>query len=224
MTRLSKFVTKIFKITGFLCFSFPVYASNVCDDFYKEPVVKTKVNYGNVTFKSVPKSEILNYEKLKNPMATLGFTLANFSIEYDFDLEKYQVDGGVCLVLSKLNFVIGYKNIDVLIDDKYKQNSCEYNAVKEHEQGHINIYKNELKYYGKLITNELKDIAFYIKPMFFQTSVSGKKMENEIQNAVFENQNIKLLKNKLKQTLIAENQNYDSSEEYKRVKNLCDGW
>ena len=224
MTLLSNFFAKILKITGFLCFSFPVYANEICERFYKEPVISTRINYGNVVFESVPKATILSFEKLKHPESTLGLTSADFSIKYDFGFEKYKIDDGVCTIVSSINFTIGYKNIDVLIEDKYEQGSCEYNAIKEHELNHVDIYKNELKYYGNLILDELKHISVDIGPIFFKKGVSGKKIGNKIQKAVFENNNIGILKSKLEKALIDKNNSIDSKEEYTKVKNLCHNW
>ncbi|MBR1544550.1 MAG: hypothetical protein IJ638_01240 [Alphaproteobacteria bacterium] len=224
MTRLSNFVTKSLKIAGFLFFSSPVFANEICERFYKEPVVSTNINYGSVRYKSVPKSDIMKFDKLKNPEATLGLTKADFSIKYDFGFEKYKIDEGVCTIISSINFSIGYKDIDVLIEDKYEKGSCEYNAIKEHENGHVDIYKKELKYYGNLVLDELKRIAGDVGPMFFDGKVSGKKIGNKIRKVVFENSNINILKSKLEKALINKNSAYDSKDEYLRVKGLCKNW
>ena len=224
MTLLNRFFVKSLKIAGFLCFSFPVYANEICDSFYKTPKVSVKIDYGNVAEKSVPRTEILKFKDLKNPDATLGITRADFSIKYDFGFERYKINDGVCAVLSSINFTIGYKNIEVLIDDKYKEDSCEYNAISEHEQGHVGIYKRELKFYGNLILKELKRIAGDVGPMYFSEAVSEKKLGNKIQKMVFGNKNIGILKSKLSKALMDKNKAYDSSDEYTRVKGLCRSW
>lgn len=224
LTLLSNFVRKSLKITGFLLFSTNVYANDICERFYKEPKITTDIKYGDVEYKSVSRFEISKFKNLKNPNATLGLTYADFSIGYDFGFEKYKIDDGVCAILSSINFSIGYKNLDVLIDDKYQEGTCEYNAIKEHEQGHIKIYRQELKYYGNLILDELKRIAGDVGPIFFNGPVSGKKIGNKIQKMVFESDNIKLLKLKLEDALMDKNQSYDNKEEYARVKGICKGW
>ena len=224
MTLLNRFLIKSLKIAGFLYFSFPVYANELCDSFYKTPKVSTKINYGDVVKKSVPRTEILKFKDLKNPDATLGLTHADFSIKYDFGFERYKISDGVCAILSSINFKIGYKNIEVLIDDKYQNGSCEYNAIDEHEQGHIDIYKRELKFYGNLILKELKRIAGDVGPMYFSEVVSEKKLGNKIQKMVFGNKNIGILKSKLSKALVEKNRTYDSSDEYARVKGLCHSW
>ncbi len=224
MTLLSNFVIKTLKIAGFLYFSLPVYANELCETFYKEPNVTTQIKYGNVVVKSVPREEISDLKNLKNPKATLGLTKSNFGIKYDFGFGRYKINDGICAILSNINFTIGYKNIDVLIDDKYEEGSCEYNAIKEHELGHVAIYRKELKYYGSLILKELRRIASDVGPMFFDEKISEKKLGNEIQKMVFENRNIKILRSKLEKALIENNNTYDSKEEYQRVKNLCKAW
>ena len=224
LNRLGKIFKESLKIAGFLCFSFPVFANELCETFYKEPTITTNIRYGNEVVESVPREEILKLNGLKNPRVTLGVTRSDFSIKYDFGFERYRINEGVCAILSNINFTIGYKDIDILIDDKYLEGSCEYNAIKDHEEGHVDIYRKQLKYYGTLILKELRRIAVDVGPIYFTSKISERKLGDKIQKMVFENKNIKILKSRLEKALISENSSYDSEEEYTRVKNLCKSW
>lgn len=224
MTRLSNFVIKICKITGFLCFSTPVFASNVCDKFYRKVDVSSVINYGNVIYKSVPKSEIVSFQKLNNPEKTLGVTVANIQIKYDFDFDRYKVRDGVCVNLSKMNFFVGYPVLNVLIDEKYEKGSCEYNAIKQHEKEHIAIYQRELKYYGNLLIEELRNAVSDISPMFFLKNISQAKVRAKIDDIITKNPNILLIKQKLEKSVVDGNMAFDSEEEYLRVNSQCKNW
>ena len=108
-----------------------------------------------------------------------------------------------------------------IIDDKYKKNTCEYNAIKEHEKGHVKIYQEELKYYGGMLINTIKN------KIFDNSDLLNDKSKLEIEsnlNNIFNSQEILVLKDKLQQVLISKNQEYDSSEEYLRVNKLCNNW
>ena len=179
------------------------------------PEVFTTINYGDVNYKSVSKVEIL---KIAPNHRVLGLTAANFRIKYDAEFEGL-VETKVNL--KKFSLFIGYENLDVLIDDKYKNNSCEYKAIKEHEKGHVKIYQEELKYYGNMLITEIKNKIFDNIELLQNKS----KIEIEMNlNAIFNSQSVLVLKDKLQQVLIAKNQEYDSQEEYVRVNKLCSNW
>ena len=225
MTRLSKFVINFIKITGFLCFSLPCWASSdLCVKFYKKPDVKTTINYGNVVYKSVPREDILKFNKLPNPHKTMGLTVADFKIKYDFDFDRYKVDDGICVNFSQVEFFVGYPNLDVLIDSKYLPGSCEYDAIKSHEKGHIAIYQNELKYYGTLLLEELKQIIENLPPIYFSKFVSEKIVFAKLSEIIENDDNVLVLKNKLESSVLNLNKEYDSEQEYKRVYSLCNNW
>lgn len=179
------------------------------------PEVFTTINYGDVNYKSVSKAEIL---KIAPNHRVLGLTAANFRIKYDAEFEGL-VEAKVNL--KKFSLFIGYENLDVLIDDKYKKTSCEYKAIKEHEKGHVKIYQEELKYYGNMLITEIKN------KIFDNIELLQNKSKTEIEmnlNAIFNSQSVLVLKDKLQQVLIAKNQEYDSQEEYIRVNKLCNNW
>ncbi len=225
MTRLSKFFTNFIKITGFLCFSLPCFASSdLCMKFYKKPNIKTTIDYGNVLYKSVSKDEIIKIGKLPNPKKTIGLTVADFKIKYDFDFDRHKVDNGVCVNFSQVNFFVGYENLDVLIDNKYPIDSCEYKAIKNHEKGHIKIYQKELKYYGTLLLEELKNIIENLPPIYFSKVVSEKILFAKLDEIIANNENILVLKNKLESSILNLNKEYDNAVEYQRVNSQCNGW
>lgn len=179
------------------------------------PQVFTTINYGNVVYKTVPKADIL---KISPNHRVLGLTVADFQIKYDAEFEGINEQK---VSLKKLSLLVGYKNLDVLIDDKYKKNSCEYKAIKEHEKGHVKIYQSELKYYGNMLLTEIKN------KIFDNSELLQNKSKVEIEknlNDIFNNQQVLVLKDKLQQVLISKNKEYDSQEEYLRVNKLCSGW
>lgn len=224
LTRLNKIIPKFIKITGFCFFSLSVWAGESCDRFYRKPNIITRVNYGNVLYKSVPKSEILKFDKLHNPDKTMGVTVANIEIKYDFDFDRYKVGDGVCVNLSSIDFFVGYPSLDVLIDSKYPVDSCEYNAIKNHEKQHVNVYQKELKYYGNLLAKELRNIIDNLGVMYFPKYVTEKVVAKKIDKIISENTNILLLREKMETEILEQNSQLDTDTEYLRVNSICDNW
>ena len=179
------------------------------------PKVFTTINYGNPVYKSVDKAEIL---KISPNHRILGLTFANFRMKYDAEFEAVDEQN---VSLKKVSLLLGYKNLDVLIDSKYKKNSCEYKAIKEHEKGHVKIYQSELKHYGNMILTAIKNKIFDNSDML----ENRKKVEIEkVLDGIFNSPEVLVLKDKLQQVLVLKNQEYDSQEEYLRVNKLCDNW
>ena len=208
--NLWRFILTVF-LRSLLVFLFAIFF----DVRANVPQVLTTINYGDVKYKSISKAEIL---KIAPNHRVLGLTVANFRMKYDAEFEGF-VETKVSL--KKVSLVIGYENLDVLIDNKYKKNSCEYKAIKEHEKGHVKIYQEELKYYGNMLLTEIKNKIFDNMELLQNKS----KMEIETNlNSIFNSQSVLVLKDKLQQVLVSKNQEYDSQEEYIRVNKLCNNW
>ena len=180
--------------------------------------VDTVLNYGNLIYRQVPSAEILSLQKNHN---VLGLTIADLKISHKVDLYK-NIEGD--FLLKKVTFYIGFDNLSILIDNRYKTNSCEYNAILNHEKGHVKIYQAELKYYGALLLKKLKNLFLDEFSYSLKTYKTKEKLLNDINDLIYKNSDILLLKTKLEQVLITKNKQYDSKEEYLRVKKLCNNW
>lgn len=204
--------------------SVKTFSANVCSKFRTTPKITTTINYGTPTYTLVPKSKITSVSGLKNPLRTMGLTIADFQILFSLGIDKHQIDDGLCININTINFDIGYKSLDVLIDEKYPLNSCQYNAIKKHEQEHIRIYQNELKYYGKLITEEMKILMDNLEPFLLSANASENKINKKIDKILKGDEKLNILKTRFKQSLIEKNLAHDSQSEYITIKNSCASW
>ncbi len=180
--------------------------------------VDTVLNYGNLIYRQVPSTEILSLQKNHN---VLGLTIADLKISHKIDLYK-NIEGD--FLLKKVTFYVGFDNLSILIDNRYKTNSCEYNAILNHEKGHVKIYQSELKYYGALLLKKLKNLFLDEFSYSLKTYKTKEKLLNDINDLIYKHSDVLLLKTKLEQVLLTKNKQYDSKEEYLRVKKLCNNW
>ena len=214
----------LLKTAGFLIIPFTSFANQRCDSFKSDPEIITSINYATPVYKSVSKDKIMLITELKNPLQTMGVTVADFSIGFSMSVDRNLVADGYCMNVNSIKFDIGYNSLDVLIDEKYRSHTCQYEEIKKHEQEHVKIYQNELKYYGKLIVDEIK-ILFENMPAFFMPYNATelqitKKIDKMLKNDV----KLNLLKNRLERAILDKNIAHDSDEEYLRVKNSCSSW
>ena len=198
-------------------------SETLCGSLFDDVVVDTVINYGNVDYKSVPKSKILNMDKLHNPQKTMGVTVAGARVSYELETVKKKVDNGFCIGIKKIKFFVGYPELSVFIDEKYKEGSCQYEAIKKHEKGHVAIYQKELKYYGDLILSDLQWIGKNVKPMFFQKNVSDNAVRSVLDGMIAKS-SVMAVMEKLDSTLKNKNAEHDNEAEYQRVKSECDSW
>lgn len=221
--HLHKMKKTIFLITLLLTSKISFANNELCPQ-YPLPEIITTINYGTPNYISTPKQNIIKITGLKNPLNTMGLTIANFSIGYSINFSTNKINDGYCINISKINFEIGYKDLKVLIDDKYEKDTCEYDAIKKHEKTHVKIYQNELKYYAKLIIEELKYLLETNHSFYINIIKNEKELRKNIDIMINNNENIKLLKQRLLKTIITKNQKYDSKEEYIKVKESCNDW
>ena len=212
------------KIALFLLTSTPTLASSECNQFKIAPKITTTINYGTPTYTLIPKEAITSVSGLKNPLRTMGLTIADFQIQFSLNINKHPTPNGICVNIDTINFDIGYKSLDVLIDEKYKENSCQYNEIKKHEDGHIKIYQEELKYYGKLITDEMKILVENIEPFLLPSNSKDNKINKKIDSMLKNDEKLNILKSRLQQAITDKNIAHDSDEEYIRIKNSCPSW
>lgn len=221
----SKIICKFWVLFAIITLlSAKTFASSECDQFKTTPKITTTINYGTPSYTLVPKEAIISVSGLKNPLRTMGLTIADFQIQYSITIDKNSTPNGICVNINTIDFNIGYNSLDIIIDEKYKENSCQYNEIKKHEEGHIKIYQEELKYYGKLITEEMKILMENLKPFLTSSDATKTKINKKIDNLLKNDEKLKILKNRLEQAIIDKNLAHDSDEEYIRIKNSCTSW
>jgi len=202
----------------------PAYAAD-CSQYVMEPEVKFEFFRPQPVYKSVPRSHIMELARSKgyDYSNATGLTNAEFFINYDFKLAGDSLVGGYCVTISEITFKMGYSNKDVLIDDRYKEGTCEYYVLRSHEAQHVKIHNDVLERYIPLIRDEILIASMNIKPMFVK-SIDGTDMDRALEHVITESKNISLLVRKMRQELVWLNSEIDTQEEYARINDLCENW
>jgi|GEM_PF-3813382 len=209
-------------VAALLSLSFPVYAAD-CAKYAMEPEVRFEFSRPPPSYKSVPSVRIAEIEGLSNPALSRGVTKADFFISYDFKLAGHQVDGGHCVAISEITFRMGYSSMDVMIDDRYKDGSCQYYVIRSHEAQHVKIHNDALERYIPLIRDEIRIASMNLAPAFVK-SMRGADMDKILRRSVMESENIALLVRKMEEELSILNNELDAPEEYMRISSLCSDW
>lgn len=213
------------KIFLFLFYVFLWFVSNVKAQV---PTLNTTINYGHVVYNYISKAELIalsekdkDFNKKTGANRILGFTAAELIIRHKV---KFKYFSNKIIEVKEINFYIGYETLHVFIEDKYKKGSCEYEAIKEHEDGHVKIHRTELKYYGDLIVQEVKKIISSTDFKKFTQNFTKDEINSKLKKMIVEDSNVKILMSKLNNSLRQKHNQHDSEEEYTRVHKLCNRW
>ena len=207
-----------------LSFALPAAADDLlCEFMAGEPGMTFEFLNPRAEFKQAPRSAIGGTAGVKNPLGTRGITKANFGINYAFDIKSASIGQGYCIAISSIDFQMGYRTLEVLIDEKYKPGSCEYNAVRKHEDEHVIIYQDTLATYIPLIRDEVRIAGMNLRPMWVK-NVDKASIDGAINLAVWGNEKISKLVEKMQAEWEEKNALHDSEEEYLAVSAKCKGW
>ncbi|MDR2099095.1 MAG: hypothetical protein LBO78_03685 [Rickettsiales bacterium] len=220
-------MSKLVKTAGFfLAFAWALSAARAAQMSPGRQPVLVSIEYGEPAYKSVSQLEIQSIAGLKNPLRTMGVTVAKLKTTLSPTFAPKPLAGFPhedCYVLSTVDFGIGYESMEVLVDEKYKPGTCEYEAITKHERVHIGIYFDELEYYGRLLDEELKIVKENQAPVCVPKG-NKHKAERKLHNTLKNNERLALLMSRLANSLYEKNQDFDTEEEYLRVRSECSSW
>lgn len=222
----------IFCLSIFLILTNDTYATTLeeakkeCLNSILEPSVNFKEVRGNTYYNNKESSDKLTQmatDILSANHKARGLTTSKigYKTQVNVNIVKYNHLKYTCVLLKNVDYTIGYNNIIVYIANKYRPKSCEYKAVLDHENKHVEITKNSFEYYLPFIKKKAEEAAKTIKP-YFVNSDKAKETLNEINDKITSyirptwEFGIKERDKK--------NAELDSSESYAYTEKLCPNW
>ncbi len=153
---------------------------------------------------------------------TLGLTVAHLSITGDATPNVEIEDGKTCVSLGTLNFKMGYDELTVYIDKKYKTSSCEYKVIKNHENYHVAVAQQAMTFFKPDVEAQVQKSLQNIKPQI----VKDSKERDEVLKAQFNQvmNDLKPLIDHINKTTAKKNYQIDTPESYARTRALCKNW
>jgi hypothetical protein len=77
----------------------------------------------------------------------LGLTIGRYDLGITVQAELQNSAGATCAELHGARIEIGLKQLDVLVDRRFAQGSCQRDAVLAHEGQHVAAFREALRYY-----------------------------------------------------------------------------
>ena len=181
------------------------------------------MNPGNVKYITTKsKHEFIHSSPHPVSPNTLGLTVAHLNITGDAR-PNVEIEGGkTCVSLGTLNFKMGYDDLTVYIDKKYKPSSCEYQVIKNHENYHVAVAQQAMTFFKPDIEAQIQKSLQKIKPQI----VKDAKERDEVLKSQFNQvmNDLRPLIDHINKTTAKKNYQIDTPESYTRTKALCKNW
>ena len=196
--------------------------------FLPDPVkINVKIDYGEVAYDHDHTREEIS-EKLAQIQGAgtyhaAGLTIARFRTEINARMQIFTNEKGEgCLYLRSIDLDLGYPQITVYVENKYKEDSCEYQAVLEHEHTHVSIHQKALEYYAPYVQQAAAHIAQQIPPYYIKDKKQADEMTSQIIQTV--RNYIHPLLEQFEEQKKEQHALLDSSKSYEYTQSKCKDW
>lgn len=200
-----------------------------CSASRSQVPVNLNINYGEVEYlHDLKHSSFARYlrremdMKAKLAQTVRGLTVAEASFGIQGNAEVTKMGNRYCVRLANIDVTFGYSRIVVLIDKKYKEKSCEYKVIKEHEDTHVYLNRQVLTEFAPRIKQKVNEVAASIPPRVEYTKVRAEKALSEMLAKVQEAVKPDMAEFRILQD--ERNQAIDTKENYRATTNMCDRW
>lgn len=226
---MSYFFVRIQVLMGLLCLIFSIAANAFCD---RHPIdIKIVTHIPKPTYYHHLRGQDFPFTaKTKMPdsseMMVRGLTVSKVDVS---GITKSYVENKrheVCVGLKEIIFEIGLEKLDVYIDKKYPTNSCAYKVVKEHEDIHVNIFRQAVSFYRRDIESELRKAVDKLYPISLYKSEASQRRIDELTKQEFVRvlNEIKPLLNFINHKIDEKNALIDTEENYRATSAKCRDW
>ena len=148
---------------------------------------------------------------------------ANTGLELRWRI-KYQVRewrNVYCFWVASANVKINYHQLDVNIAAEYEPGSCQYEAVLDHEQEHVDVAQNIMSPYAQQIQQALTTLA--IPTAHLPSVANSPEIAREEVEEVFR-QTLLPVRDQMGKLLRERQAEVDSIENYRRTWRQCRKW
>lgn len=149
-----------------------------------------------------------------------GLTVADENYHLKTGTKIYQLGRDrYCAILERAELFIGYRNIDVYISNKYKPGSCEYESIMNHENIHVQIFRDTLYKHSQGIEKAVRKFSNQIGPVYLR---SADAAANKLQTLL--DAKIRPLFKRMSDDISRQNARIDTKENYRREQAMCSNW
>ena len=203
------------------------YADSVCDGLSEVPWVHVIPSQVMVQFDGTPSSaqleaasRTLNGYALAMGWHTNGLSTAMLQLNAELSMTERTTSSGVCVSLDKLDIKAGYDGpVKVQIANRYREGTCQYEAIRQHEMRHVQIYVDAVSLHLADIRAVIAgEIAGKLPVQGVDEDAAKAKINEIVRKATLRATDMVMVRAK------RDNASIDTPESYAAVQSHCDSW
>ncbi|MGY9015102.1 MAG: hypothetical protein ACKVG9_07405 [Rhodospirillales bacterium] len=150
----------------------------------------------------------------------LGLTLTSFTYEVSPRVVAYPMKNGkYCALPTKIDIKMGYPSFEILIDSRYRRGTCQYNAIRDHENEHVDLYLEALNRFTPWLESRILNEASLIKHIIVTYPDRAARHFTAVLMS-----KIKTAAKKLSNAAARENARIDTLQSYRTIQAQCTKW
>ncbi len=205
----------------------PAAGAPKCPDEQILPRVSLQTNSGRIIYNSRKSRRQLKALQGRRGGSTrngvwhpIGLTLTELQFRMKISINTLPRPGrGHCATVTAVEAELGYGEMTVYVDRRYRKGSCQYLSVLEHENEHVAIFRDTLASYTPKVERRLNRAASKLKPISATTpGKAAARLQKKLQ------QEMKPLFKEINAVLDRKNDSIDTARNYKREQARCSQW
>jgi hypothetical protein len=151
-----------------------------------------------------------------------GNVVSTFVEEYEITYGARRTEGGWCVFIENISAEIGYNDFVVQIDRRHAFDSCEWWAIKEHEEEHIHAHLSVVSDNLDEIKRSVSAAAAAILPVFAENELNIERATKNLELGLQNSPQIILLRQKLAAEQETRNKKVDLRDRGGRIGKCAD--
>ena len=147
-----------------------------------------------------------------------GNVIATLVENYDLVADITSIEDGFCVSLKTVNATVGYSDFMVQIDIGHTPDSCGYNAILSHEDGHIRAYLSVIDDYSAELRDAIFSASDAVMPVFVSSSAQIESAIEKLNAEIQAQPDIVLIKQKINAALEMRNKRIDQNDDGAMLK------
>ena len=198
-----------------------------CSGTPSEPQVTLQTNPGKIVYDtSRSRAQIKRLKSVgggvgrKRGWHPIGLTVSELKFQMEISVNVLsRSDTLHCATVNEVRAQLGFDQITVYVDKRYRKGSCPYRSILDHEHEHVNIFRNALAHYAPKVEARLTEAAARLKPV---SARSVNRAAEKLQKAL--HRKMKSMFKTINATMDANNARIDTVDNYKREQARCTTW
>ncbi|MCC6914577.1 MAG: hypothetical protein IT566_12830 [Rhodospirillaceae bacterium] len=149
----------------------------------------------------------------------VGLTLANTLYGVAGEVALAPQGSGFCVHLTSVKIDFGWDSMDVYVPAEFPEGSCEYRAVRDHENQHVSIFRTSLAEFAPRARARIEAVLARAKPFPVRSEKAAAQTALAPVNA-----ELAALQKEFNALHGARNARIDTPSNYAAVTALCKNW